>query len=106
MMTVPRTVTSITDPIILAVPHLLLPLSFPSPPLRPVSLCPPIPQIDVTYNVPDPVAKPSFQLLVNLQEPEAEQQRPPSPASSADDDDPAADQHHQEYQVTLEVCTR
>ncbi|XP_043767013.1 C3 and PZP-like alpha-2-macroglobulin domain-containing protein 8 isoform X2 [Cervus elaphus] len=63
-------------------------------------------QIDVTYNVPDPVAKPSFQLLVNLQEPEAEQQRPPSPASSADDDDPAADQHHQEYQVTLEVCTR
>ncbi|OWK11628.1 hypothetical protein Celaphus_00003015, partial [Cervus elaphus hippelaphus] len=54
--------------------------------------------IDVTYNVPDPVAKPSFQLLVNLQEPEAEQQRPPSPASSADDDDPAADQHHQEYQ--------
>ncbi|KAF4014391.1 hypothetical protein G4228_005781 [Cervus hanglu yarkandensis] len=62
--------------------------------------------IDVTYNVPDPVAKPSFQLLVNLQEPEAEQQRPPSPASSADDDDPAADQHHQEYQVTLEVCTR
>ncbi|XP_017906845.1 PREDICTED: C3 and PZP-like alpha-2-macroglobulin domain-containing protein 8 [Capra hircus] len=63
-------------------------------------------QIDVTYNVPDPVAKPSFQLLVNLQEPEAEQQRPPSPASSADDDDPAADQHHQEYQVALEVCTR
>ncbi|MXQ93470.1 hypothetical protein E5288_WYG021131 [Bos mutus] len=63
-------------------------------------------QIDVTYNVPDPVAKPSFQLLVNLQEPEAEQQRPPSPASSADDDDPAADQHQQEYQVTLEVCTR
>jgi len=56
--------------------------------------------------VPDPVAKPSFQLLVNLQEPEAEQQRPPSPASSADDDDPAADQHQQEYQVTLEVCTR
>nr|XP_045364134.1 C3 and PZP-like alpha-2-macroglobulin domain-containing protein 8 isoform X3 [Camelus bactrianus] len=63
-------------------------------------------QIDVTYNVPDPVAKPSFQLLVNLQEPEAEQQRPPAPAPSADDDDPAADQHHQEYQVTLEVCTR
>ncbi|XP_073659117.1 C3 and PZP-like alpha-2-macroglobulin domain-containing protein 8 isoform X8 [Tursiops truncatus] len=62
-------------------------------------------QIDVTYNVPDPVAKPSFQLLVNLQEPEAER-RPPAPASSADDDDPAADQHQQEYPVTLEVCTR
>ncbi|XP_047690649.1 C3 and PZP-like alpha-2-macroglobulin domain-containing protein 8 isoform X3 [Prionailurus viverrinus] len=63
-------------------------------------------QIDVTYNVPDPVAKPAFQLLVSLQEPEAEQRRTPAPASSADDDDPAADQHHQEYQVTLEVCTR
>ncbi|XP_007461165.1 PREDICTED: C3 and PZP-like alpha-2-macroglobulin domain-containing protein 8 [Lipotes vexillifer] len=62
-------------------------------------------QIDVTYNVPDPVAKPSFQLLVNLQEPEAERW-PPAPASSADDDDPAADQHQQEYPVTLEVCTR
>ncbi|XP_060000646.1 C3 and PZP-like alpha-2-macroglobulin domain-containing protein 8 isoform X3 [Lagenorhynchus albirostris] len=62
-------------------------------------------QIDVTYNVPDPVAKPSFQLLVNLQEPEAER-RPPAPASSADDDDPAADQHQQEYPVTLEVCAR
>ncbi|XP_025771639.1 C3 and PZP-like alpha-2-macroglobulin domain-containing protein 8 [Puma concolor] len=62
--------------------------------------------IDVTYNVPDPVAKPAFQLLVSLREPEAEQRRTPAPASSADDDDPAADQHHQEYQVTLEVCTR
>lgn len=64
------------------------------------------PQIDVTYNVPDPVAKPAFQLLVSLQEPEAEQPQPAAPASSADDDDPAADQHRQEYQVTLEVCTR
>uniref|UniRef100_G1PPU5 C3 and PZP like alpha-2-macroglobulin domain containing 8 n=1 Tax=Myotis lucifugus TaxID=59463 RepID=G1PPU5_MYOLU len=64
------------------------------------------PQIDVSYNVPDPVAKPSFQLFVNLQEPEAERPRPPAPAPSADDDDPAADLHHQEYQVTLEVCTR
>ncbi|XP_023619079.1 C3 and PZP-like alpha-2-macroglobulin domain-containing protein 8, partial [Myotis lucifugus] len=63
-------------------------------------------QIDVSYNVPDPVAKPSFQLFVNLQEPEAERPRPPAPAPSADDDDPAADLHHQEYQVTLEVCTR
>ncbi|XP_059552320.1 C3 and PZP-like alpha-2-macroglobulin domain-containing protein 8 [Myotis daubentonii] len=63
-------------------------------------------QIDVSYNVPDPVAKPSFQLFVNLQEPEAERPRPPAPAPSADDDDPAADLHHQDYRVTLEVCTR
>uniref|UniRef100_A0A2I3G1S6 C3 and PZP like alpha-2-macroglobulin domain containing 8 n=1 Tax=Nomascus leucogenys TaxID=61853 RepID=A0A2I3G1S6_NOMLE len=73
-------------------------------------------QIDVTYNVPDPVAKPAFQLLVSLQEPEAQGRPPPMPASStegsrgdrppADDDDPAADQHHQEYKVMLEVCTR
>ncbi|PNI50716.1 CPAMD8 isoform 3 [Pan troglodytes] len=72
--------------------------------------------IDVTYNVPDPVAKPAFQLLVSLQEPEAQGRPPPMPASSAegsrgdwppaDDDDPAADQHHQEYKVMLEVCTR
>lgn len=65
-----------------------------------------IPQIDVTYNVPDPVAKPAFQLLMSLREPEAEQPQPPAPASSADDDDPAADQHRQDYQLTLEVCTR
>lgn len=64
------------------------------------------PQIDVTYNVPDPVAKPSFQLFVNLQEPEADRPWHPAPASSANDDDPAADLHHQEYPVTLEVCTR
>ncbi|XP_025313723.2 C3 and PZP-like alpha-2-macroglobulin domain-containing protein 8 isoform X5 [Canis lupus dingo] len=63
-------------------------------------------QIDVTYHVPDPVAKPAFQLSVSLQEPEAKQRRTPGPAASADDDDPAADQHQQEYQVTLEVCTR
>ncbi|XP_032170736.1 C3 and PZP-like alpha-2-macroglobulin domain-containing protein 8 isoform X4 [Mustela erminea] len=63
-------------------------------------------QIDVTYHVPDPVTKPAFQLFVSLQEPEAEPRRTPAPASSADDDDPAADQHQQEYQVTLEVCTR
>ncbi|XP_077715630.1 C3 and PZP-like alpha-2-macroglobulin domain-containing protein 8 isoform X3 [Canis aureus] len=63
-------------------------------------------QIDVTYHVPDPVAKPAFQLSVSLQEPEAKQRRTPAPAASADDDDPAADQHQQEYQVTLEVCTR
>ena len=82
-------------------------MPLPSLPPRPLSPYPlTSPQIDVTYNVPDPVAKASFQLLVNLQEPEAQQRRPSGPASSADDDDPAADQHHQEYQVTLEVCTR
>lgn len=80
-------------------------LSPPHSPVPSASVLPPTPQIDVTYNVPDPVAKPSFQLLVNLQEPEAER-RPPAPASSADDDDPAADQHQQEYPVTLEVCAR
>ncbi|XP_011781286.1 PREDICTED: LOW QUALITY PROTEIN: C3 and PZP-like alpha-2-macroglobulin domain-containing protein 8 [Colobus angolensis palliatus] len=73
-------------------------------------------QIDVNYNVPDPVAKPAFQLLVSLQEPQAQGRPPPMPSSSAegsrgdrppaDDDDPAADQHHQEYKVMLEVCTR
>ncbi|XP_035141992.3 C3 and PZP-like alpha-2-macroglobulin domain-containing protein 8 isoform X1 [Callithrix jacchus] len=73
-------------------------------------------QIDVTYNVPDPVAKPAFQLLISLQEPEARERSPLMPASSAegprgdrppaDDDDPAAEQHHQEYKVMLEVCTR
>lgn len=56
--------------------------------------------------MPDPVAKPSFQLLVSIQEPQAERPRPPAPAPSADEDDPAADLHHQEYRVTLEVCTR
>lgn len=69
MMTMPRTVTRITDPTALAVPHLLLPLSFLSTTTARKPLSSPIPQIDVTYNVPDPVAKPSFQLLVNLQEP-------------------------------------
>ncbi|XP_048651313.1 C3 and PZP-like alpha-2-macroglobulin domain-containing protein 8, partial [Marmota marmota marmota] len=74
-------------------------------------------QIDVTYHVPDPVTKPAFQLLVRLEEPEAEGRPSPVPASSAggprggeqhlaDDDDPAADQHHQEYKVMLEVCAR
>lgn len=84
---------------------MLLPLPSPHPgfPKPPSSHTP---QIDVTYHVPDPVTQPAFQLFVSLQEPEAEPRRTPAPASSADDDDPAADQHQQEYQVTLEVCTR
>lgn len=81
-------------------------------------------QIDVTYNVPDPVAKPAFQLLVNLQEPKPKRHRrtlrPPKPLSQdenrsesshrdrtlGDDDDPASDQDHQEYKVIVEACMR
>nr|XP_033811133.1 C3 and PZP-like alpha-2-macroglobulin domain-containing protein 8 isoform X1 [Geotrypetes seraphini] len=81
-------------------------------------------QIDVTYNVPDPVAKPAFQLLVNVKEPKPQwhrhQQRPLHPVSPddnlsepayrdrslADDDDPASDQDLQEYKVILETCIR
>uniref|UniRef100_A0A670K9B6 C3 and PZP like alpha-2-macroglobulin domain containing 8 n=1 Tax=Podarcis muralis TaxID=64176 RepID=A0A670K9B6_PODMU len=80
-------------------------------------------QIDVAYNVPDPVAKPSFQLLVNLQEPKMKRHRrapprPPKPGppeetpqrraeqALGDDDDPAADQDQQEYRVMVEACMR
>ncbi|XP_074161873.1 C3 and PZP-like alpha-2-macroglobulin domain-containing protein 8 [Sminthopsis crassicaudata] len=79
-------------------------------------------QIDVTYNVPDPVAKPAFQLFVNLKEPKTERHRFQSPLGLlspakkletpqrdlplVDDDDPASDQDHQEYKVILEICTR
>ncbi|OXB73108.1 UNVERIFIED_CONTAM: hypothetical protein H355_012033 [Colinus virginianus] len=80
--------------------------------------------IDVTYNVPDPIAKPAFQLLVNLKEPKSEQHlrapvllRSLSPDENrsetfhrervlVDDDDPASDRDHQEYKVILETCTR
>ncbi|KAJ7398113.1 C3 and PZP-like alpha-2-macroglobulin domain-containing protein 8 [Pitangus sulphuratus] len=80
--------------------------------------------IDVTYNVPDPIAKPAFQLLVNLKEPKSEQHlQAPNPLNSGsvdenrseashrdralgDDDDPASDQDHREYKVILETCTR
>uniref|UniRef100_A0A8C3D5K4 C3 and PZP like alpha-2-macroglobulin domain containing 8 n=1 Tax=Corvus moneduloides TaxID=1196302 RepID=A0A8C3D5K4_CORMO len=81
-------------------------------------------QIDVTYNVPDPIAKPAFQLLVNLKEPKSEQHlQAPNPLRSGsvdenrsealhrdralgDDEDPASDQDHREYKVILETCTR
>ncbi|XP_060132471.1 C3 and PZP-like alpha-2-macroglobulin domain-containing protein 8 [Zootoca vivipara] len=80
-------------------------------------------QIDVAFNVPDPVAKPSFQLLVNLQEPKLKRHRrapprPPKPGppeetsqrrpdqALGDDDDPAADQDQQEYRVMVEACMR
>ncbi|XP_073449024.1 C3 and PZP-like alpha-2-macroglobulin domain-containing protein 8 isoform X1 [Aquarana catesbeiana] len=66
-------------------------------------------QIDVHYNVPDPVAKPAFQLLVNLKEPRAERNRRQTglrERALPDDDDPGSHQDHQEYKVILEACTR
>ncbi|XP_054835570.1 C3 and PZP-like alpha-2-macroglobulin domain-containing protein 8 [Eublepharis macularius] len=79
-------------------------------------------QIDVAYNVPDPLAKPAFQLLVNLQEPKLKRHRraphPPKPVSPdknrfeaspwelGGDDDPASDQDHREYRVAVEACMR
>ncbi|XP_072260760.1 C3 and PZP-like alpha-2-macroglobulin domain-containing protein 8 isoform X2 [Pyxicephalus adspersus] len=64
-------------------------------------------QIDVHYNVPDPVAKPAFQLLVHLKEPRAGRiRRQTGQRALPDDDDPGSHQDHQEYKVTLEACTR
>ncbi|KAM4808477.1 C3 and PZP-like alpha-2-macroglobulin domain-containing protein 8 isoform 1-T1 [Rhinophrynus dorsalis] len=71
-------------------------------------------QIDVHYNVPDPVAKPAFQLLVHLKEPKPGRQRrhagrqetPLRDRALPDDDDPGSHQDHLEYKVTLEACTR
>ncbi|XP_066551233.1 C3 and PZP-like alpha-2-macroglobulin domain-containing protein 8 isoform X2 [Amia ocellicauda] len=83
-------------------------------------------QIDVSYNVPDPVAKPAFQLTVTLREPRTQRHRPPMPPRTKsrdanrselsqrhrrtvpddDDDDPASGQDHLEYRVTLEACAR
>ncbi|KAM4629690.1 C3 and PZP-like alpha-2-macroglobulin domain-containing protein 8 isoform 3-T3 [Polymixia lowei] len=87
-------------------------------------------QIDVSYNVPDPVAKPAFQLKVNLKEPV--QERHPQPSSSSprhlasrsrsradnrselnrkrrapnDDEDPAAHQDNMDFRISLEACAR
>lgn len=66
-------------------------------------------QIDVHYNVPDPVTKPAFQLLVHLKEPRAERNRRQAglrERALPDDDDPGSHQDHREYKVTLEACTR
>ncbi|KAM5193804.1 C3 and PZP-like alpha-2-macroglobulin domain-containing protein 8 [Mantella aurantiaca] len=66
-------------------------------------------QIDVHYNVPDPVTKPAFQLLVHLKEPRAERNRRQAglrERTLPDDDDPGSHQDHREYKVTLEACTR
>ncbi|CAB1331426.1 unnamed protein product, partial [Coregonus sp. 'balchen'] len=86
-------------------------------------------QIDVSYNVPDPVAKPAFQLKVDLKEPRQER-HPPAPPSprhasprsrsradnrselsrkrraATDDEDPAAHQDNLDYRITLEACAR
>ncbi|XP_035593483.1 C3 and PZP-like alpha-2-macroglobulin domain-containing protein 8 isoform X2 [Oncorhynchus keta] len=86
-------------------------------------------QIDVSYNVPDPVAKPAFQLKVDLKEPKQER-HPPAPPSprhasprsrsrsdnrselsrkrraATDDEDPAAHQDDLDYRITLEACAR
>lgn len=92
-------------------------------------------QIDVSYNLPDPVAKPAFQLKVDLKEPFQERHlQPPSSSSSSsssrhpssrsrsradnrselnrkrrapiDDDDPAAHQDKMDFHISLEVCAR
>ncbi|XP_067086562.1 C3 and PZP-like alpha-2-macroglobulin domain-containing protein 8 [Osmerus mordax] len=84
-------------------------------------------QIDVSYNVPDPTAKPAFQLKVDLKEP-AQGRHPPhssrhtTPRSrsradnrselnrkrraTADDEDPAAHQDNLDYRITIEACAR
>ncbi|XP_024909513.1 C3 and PZP-like alpha-2-macroglobulin domain-containing protein 8 isoform X2 [Cynoglossus semilaevis] len=89
-------------------------------------------QIDVSYNVPDPVSKPAFQLKVDLKEPIHERHlQPPSVSSTSrhsplrsrsrvdnrselnrkrrtpiDDDDPAAHQDKMDFHISLEVCAR
>ncbi|TDH08472.1 hypothetical protein EPR50_G00098170 [Perca flavescens] len=89
-------------------------------------------QIDVSYNLPDPVSKPAFQLKVDLKEPFQERHlQPPSSSSSSrhpssrsrsradnrselnrkrrapiDDDDPAAHQDKMDFHIFLEVCAR
>ncbi|XP_076009289.1 C3 and PZP-like alpha-2-macroglobulin domain-containing protein 8 [Genypterus blacodes] len=90
-------------------------------------------QIDVSYNVPDPVSKPAFQLKVDLKEPLQERHLQTSSSSSSssrlpsarsrsradnrselnrkrrapiDDDDPAAHQDKIDLHISLEVCAR
>ncbi|MEQ2252841.1 C3 and PZP-like alpha-2-macroglobulin domain-containing protein 8, partial [Ilyodon furcidens] len=89
-------------------------------------------QIDVSYNIPDPVAKPAFQLKVDLKEPLQERRLQPSSSSSTskqsasrsrsradnrselsrkrrapiDDDDPAAHQDQLNFHISLDVCAR
>ncbi|XP_077390785.1 C3 and PZP-like alpha-2-macroglobulin domain-containing protein 8 [Festucalex cinctus] len=91
-------------------------------------------QIDVSYNVPDPVSKPAFQLKVDLKEAfPGRHPQPPLPSSSSssrhpasrprsradnrselnrkrrapiDDDDPAAHHDKMDFHISLEICAR
>uniref|UniRef100_A0A8C7S518 C3 and PZP like alpha-2-macroglobulin domain containing 8 n=1 Tax=Oncorhynchus mykiss TaxID=8022 RepID=A0A8C7S518_ONCMY len=76
-------------------------------------------QIDVSYNVPDPLVKPAFQLKVDLKEPRQERHPPRSRSradnrselsrkrrAATDDEDPAAHQDNLDYRITLEACAR
>lgn len=86
-------------------------------------------QIDVSYNVPDPMSKPAFYLKVDLKEPQERHLQHPSPSSRntnsrarsradnrselnrkrrapVDDDDPAAHQDKLDFHISLEVCAR
>ena len=83
----------------------------------------------MSYNVPDPVAKPAFQLKVVLKEPlrerhaQASAPRHPGPrarsrddnrselnrrrrAALDEDEDPAAHQDSMDYRISLEACAR
>lgn len=83
----------------------------------------------MSYNLPDPVSKPAFQLKVDLKEPFQERHlqhpsssRHPSSRSRSradnrselnrkrrapiDDDDPAAHQDKMDFHISLEVCAR
>ena len=81
----------------------------------------------MSYNVPDPTAKPAFQLKVDLKEP-AQGRHPPHSSrhttprlrsradnrselnrkrrATADDEDPAAHQDNLDYRITIEACAR
>lgn len=88
-------------------------------------------QIDVSYNLPDPVSKPAFQLKVDLKEPVQEphtqhsssfSSRHLSPRSRSradnrselnrkrraliDDDDPAGHRDKVNFHISLEICAR
>ncbi|KAG8454856.1 hypothetical protein GDO86_001179 [Hymenochirus boettgeri] len=71
-------------------------------------------RIDVHYNVPDPVVKPAFHLLIYLNEPKLGRERRHTTHQESshrdkvlpDDDDPGSHQDHREYKVTIEACTR
>uniref|UniRef100_A0A673A0I2 Kazal-like domain-containing protein n=1 Tax=Sphaeramia orbicularis TaxID=375764 RepID=A0A673A0I2_9TELE len=70
-------------------------------------------QIDVSYNVPDPISKPAFHLRVDLKEPQERHLRADNRSelnrkrrAPIDDDDPAAHQDKMDFHISLEVCAR